>query len=104
MQPPMRFDYTTLGHVTVDLVADGSRRPGGGAFYSALQAARLGLRAQIVTQGSPSEIEELLAPFAAELELQVRPALHTTTLATSGRGDGRRQRLLAVAGRLTADV
>ena len=104
MQPPMRFEYTTLGHVTVDLMADGSRRPGGGAFYSALQAARLGLRAQIVTQGSPSEIEELLAPFAAELELHVRPAPHTTTLATSGRGDDRRQRLLSWAGPIAPDV
>ena len=39
-------DYTTVGHVTVDVMADGSRRPGGGAFYSALQAARLGWRAR----------------------------------------------------------
>ena len=104
MQPAMRFDYTTLGHVTVDVMADGSRRPGGGAFYSALQAARLGLKAQIVTQGNPSEIEELLAPFAAELALHVRPAPHTTTLATSGRGDGRRQRLLSWAGPIASDV
>jgi sugar/nucleoside kinase (ribokinase family) len=104
MHPPMRFDYTTLGHVTVDLMADGSRRPGGGAFYSALQAARLGLKAQIVTQGSPTEIEELLAPYAAELELHVRPAPHTTTLATSGRGDGRHQRLLSWAGPIASDV
>ena len=82
----MRFDYTTLGHVTVDVMADGSRRPGGGAFYSALQAARLGLRTLIVTQGNPREIEELLAPFAGELELRIRPAARSTVLATAGAG------------------
>jgi len=37
-----RFDYTAVGHVTIDVMPDGSRRPGGGAFYAALQAARLG--------------------------------------------------------------
>ena len=40
----LRFDYTTVGHVTADVLGDGSRRPGGSAFYSALQAARLGQR------------------------------------------------------------
>ena len=100
----MRFDYTTLGHVTVDVMADGSRRPGGGAFYSALQAARLGLRTLIVTQGSPREIEELVAPFAGELALRIRPATSSTVLATAGAGGERRQRLLSWAGEIAADV
>ena len=100
----MRFEYTTLGHVTIDVMADRSRRPGGGAFYSALQAARLGLRTLIVTQGRPGDIEELLAPFASELELRIRPAARCTTLATSGTGGGRRQRLLSWAGEIAADV
>jgi 1D-myo-inositol 3-kinase len=100
----MRFDYTTLGHVTVDVMADGTRRPGGGAFYSALQAARLGLRTLILTQGSPPEIEDLLAPFAGELELLIRPAARSTALATSGTGGERRQRLLSWAGEIAADV
>ncbi|MCW3026423.1 MAG: hypothetical protein JWM29_1855, partial [Solirubrobacterales bacterium] len=65
----MDFDYTTLGHVTIDIFADGSRQPGGTAFYSALQAARLGRRARIVTRGRPSELKELLEPYLAELEL-----------------------------------
>ena len=47
----MQFDYTTVGHVTIDVLDDGSRRAGGTAFYSALQAARLGRRALIVTRG-----------------------------------------------------
>src|SRR2546429_8874944 len=58
-----RFDYTTVGHVTIDVLADGSRRPGGTAFYSALQASRLGLRALILTRGAVPEIERLLEPY-----------------------------------------
>ena len=69
------FDYVTVGHVTVDVLsADSARRPGGGAFYSALQATRLGLRTLIVTQGVASEIEALLEPYRAELELRIIPA------------------------------
>jgi sugar/nucleoside kinase (ribokinase family) len=93
-------DYTTVGHVTVDVMADGSRRPGGGAFYSALQAARLGRRARIFTRGVPQEIEALLAPYAAELDVHVEPAPHTTTLQTSIAGATRVQRMLAWAGEI----
>ncbi len=112
MRRPPAFDYTTVGHVTVDVLADGSRRPGGSAFYSALQAARLGQRTLILTQGSPEEIERLIAPYREELELQVLPAPATTTLATSaplatstalatnvdGGGEQRTQHVLAWAG------
>jgi sugar/nucleoside kinase (ribokinase family) len=92
------FDYTAVGHVTADVLADGSTQPGGGAFYSALQAARLGHRALIVTRGAKHEIEALLQPFSAELELEIQPAPHTTTLLTSAAGHARRQRVLAWAG------
>jgi 1D-myo-inositol 3-kinase len=94
----VQFDYTTVGHVTVDVLADGSRRPGGTAFYSALQASRLGLRTLIHTRGAPAEIERLLAPYRAEVELAIEPAAQTTTLHTTGSGLGRRQRVLAWAG------
>ncbi len=90
--------YLTVGHVTADVLPGGERRPGGTALYSALQAARLGLRATILTRGEPGEIAALLEPFAAELEVIVQPAPATTTLATEGSGAGRRQRLLAWAG------
>ena len=100
----MQFDYTAVGHVTIDVLADGTRRPGGSAFYSALQAARLGRRALILTQGVAYEIEELLEPYSSELELQVLPARHTTTLQTSGWGPARTQRLLAWAGPMEAEL
>jgi hypothetical protein len=94
--PPRRprFDYTAVGHVTVDVLADGSRRPGGGKFYSGLQAARLGLRTLLITRGVPAEIDALVGEFARELTLRVLPAARTTTL----QSEGHRQRLLAWAG------
>jgi sugar/nucleoside kinase (ribokinase family) len=104
---PAAFDYTTVGHVTVDVLADGSRRPGGSAFYSALQAARLGQRTLILTQGAPGEIERLIEPYREEVELRVLPSPATTTLATSTRlatsaheGEQRTQRVLAWAGQI----
>jgi len=100
----VRFDYTTVGHVTADVMSDGSRRPGGSAFYSALQAARLGRRALILTQGVPGEIEELLEPFRCELEIEIVAAEQTTTLRTSGTGAARSQRVLAWAGAIDEDV
>ena len=98
MSPDLRFDYTTVGHVTIDVMPDGSRRLGGTAFYSALQASRLGQRALIVTRGVAREIEGLIEPYRGELELEVLPARRTTTLETSGSGSARRQRVLAWAG------
>jgi sugar/nucleoside kinase (ribokinase family) len=100
----LHFDYTTLGHVTVDVLPDGSSRPGGTAFYSALQAARLGKRALIITRGSPRGLEQLLEPYLQELELRVVPAPATTTLSTTGTGETRRQRMLAWAGPLSEDI
>ena len=100
----MHFDYTTVGHVTIDVLEDGSRRTGGTAFYSALQAARLGQRTLILTQGVPSEIEALLAPYRDELELIVLPAATTTTLRTAGSGVERSQKLLAWAGPITQEL
>jgi 1D-myo-inositol 3-kinase len=100
----LHFDYTTVGHVTIDLLDDGSRRAGGTAFYSALQAARLGLRTLIVTQGLPAEIEQLLEPYRGELELTILPAPSTTTLLTAGSGSDRAQRVLAWAGPIAEDL
>jgi len=89
--------------VTVDVMADGERRPGGTALYSALQAARLGLEATIHTRGVERELRKLLSPYADELRLVVEPAAETTTFHTEGFGEERRQRLLAWAGPIAAE-
>jgi len=100
MNERLQAGYVAVGHVTVDVLPDGSSRPGGTALYAALQAARLGVAATIVTRGRPAEIERLLAPFAGELSLIVQPGEQTTTFDTRGSGSERRQRLLAWAGEI----
>jgi sugar/nucleoside kinase (ribokinase family) len=104
VQAGTRFDYTAVGHVTADVFEDGSRRPGGGALYSALQAARLGQRTRIITQGVQRELEALLEPFRDELTVRILPAPHTTTLHTSGAGPNRTQRVLAWAGTMDEEL
>lgn len=102
------FDYVTVGHVTRDAVEHPEQgmlyRAGGSAFYSALQAARLGLRTLILTQGVAAEIEELVAPYRSEVELRVIPAAQTTTLSTHESGSARTQRLLAWAGPMEVPI
>jgi pfkB family carbohydrate kinase len=100
----LQYDYTTVGHVTVDVLADGTRRPGGSAFYAGLQAARLGMRALIVTQGVAAELEPMLEPYRGELALLIVPAAATTTLQTHGSGLSRSQRLTAWAGEMPDDL
>ncbi|MGD1057073.1 MAG: PfkB family carbohydrate kinase [Solirubrobacteraceae bacterium] len=104
MNDALHYDYTTVGHVTIDVLEDGSRQAGGAAFYSALQAARLGLAVQILTRGVEREIQEALAPYGEELHLHVQPARDTTTLQTSGSGSERVQRVLAWAGPIREDL
>ncbi len=82
----LRFDYTTVGHVTVDVLADGSRRAGGAAFYSALQAARLGLRARSSRAACAGEIEAAARALRRRARAaRARPAPQTTTLLTARR-------------------
>jgi sugar/nucleoside kinase (ribokinase family) len=98
-----RYDYVAVGHVTCDVIESDDRckrQPGGSAFYGALQAARLGLRTAILTQGVPGEIEQLLTPYRGEIDLRSIPAAHTTTLGTSGTGAARTQRVLSWAGEI----
>src|SRR5665213_437441 len=104
VNPRLQPRYTAVGHVCVDIFEDGSSQAGGAAFYSALQAARLGLSARILTRGVPEEIERLLEPFAGELDLEIQPAAHTTTLHTVGSGRLRTQRVLEWAGPISGEL
>ncbi len=110
-----QYDYVAVGHVSIDVLLDDVgrrgaprsesplRQPGGGALYSGLQAARLGLRTLIVTRGDPDQLRALLSPFAGELELRIASDSHTTTLETTGAGHRRRQRVRAWAGSIDAE-
>jgi sugar/nucleoside kinase (ribokinase family) len=44
-------DYLVIGHITVDIQADGSCVLGGTALYSAITAAHLGARVAVLTRG-----------------------------------------------------
>jgi sugar/nucleoside kinase (ribokinase family) len=100
----LHYQYTAVGHVTIDVFDDGSRRPGGSAFYSSVQAARLGLRTLVITRGVAREIDALMEPYRTELEVVVLPAERTTTLLTTGPGPVRRQRMLAWAGPIAGEL
>lgn len=91
-------DYLALGHVTLDRQPDGSVLPGGTVLYAALQAARLGLRATIVTRAREAEVHDALAPYRSELTIWLQPAPETTTFTNAGIGAARRQLLHAWAG------
>ncbi len=101
---PPAYDYVTVGHVTVDVLADGSRRPGGTAFYSALQAARLGLRTLILHARRALGDRGAAGALPRRARPTVLPAEHTTTLRTSGEGLERHQRLLAWAGPIEGPI
>ncbi len=103
-----RFDYVAVGHVTVDVLVDAPdgprRQAGGGALYSGLQAARLGLRTLILTSGRRAELDGLLEPYRDELQVQMLDTEQSTTLETRGSGRRRTQRLLSWAGPLPSTM
>jgi sugar/nucleoside kinase (ribokinase family) len=94
------LDYLAVGHVTLDRQPDGGYLPGGTVVFSSVQAARLGLRAGIVTAGKPADFADLLAPFRREVTIDLHPAAHSTIFVNVGVGAARRQTLPDWAGPL----
>jgi sugar/nucleoside kinase (ribokinase family) len=92
------LDYLALGHVTLDQQADGGYLPGGTVLFSTVQAARLGVRAGIITAGRPEDLDGPLAPFRTEVAIDLRPATGTTIFVNVGVGAARRQTLPGWAG------
>lgn len=87
----MTPDYLAIGHVTRDLLPDGGDTPGGTARYAAAVAARLGLRAAILTAGDAAA---LAVPEG--VALAASPSTCLTTFANRYSPSGRRQWLYAV--------
>jgi sugar/nucleoside kinase (ribokinase family) len=92
------LDYLALGNPTLDVRGDGSLMLGGSAVYSALQAARLGLRAAIVGRANPAGLQPYWHPYADEVDLQLQPSAQTTTFRNVSVGDAREQWLKEWAG------
>ncbi len=93
-----QFDYLALGHITLDRQPDQRYLPGGTVLFGATQAARLGLRAAIITTGNPAALAAPLAPFQREIAIDLQPSATTTTFVNVGVGAARRQTLPAWAG------
>ena len=92
--------YLVIGHVTKDLVPDGTFRYGGTATYSALAAERLGLRVGVLTSA------EATLPLFDDVPSSIvhrRPADCTTTFENIYEGRTRRQYVRAVAEMLSVD-
>jgi 1D-myo-inositol 3-kinase len=87
--------YLLIGHITQDVLPDGSLRAGGTATYAALAAARLGARVRVLTSGAFSQPPVLAA------DVYCRPAEATTTFENIYQDGQRRQYLRAQAAPLT---
>ena len=97
-------DYLAIGHISIDLTPDGSAMLGGTALYSALTAARFGLRAAILTCGNFSEhgeaISQALNRFAGEIEIVLQNAPQATVLTNASVAGRRVQTIHSWAGRI----
>ncbi len=91
------LDFVAIGHITIDHLS-GRRRLGGAAAFASLTAARLGLRAGVVTSAGPG------FPYWDSLrgvEIHLQSAARTTEFVNVYEGRTRRQRVLAQAASLT---
>ena len=86
-------DFVAIGHVTLDRTQSGTR-PGGAAYYAALTAHRLGLRAGLVTSFGPDFPSDALPPGIA---VENVPSERTTVFAVADSDRGRQLTLVSRA-------
>jgi sugar/nucleoside kinase (ribokinase family) len=91
-------DYLMLGHVTRDLLPDGTTTPGGTAMYAALTAYRLGCRVAVVSARAP-----LPADWPLEIAVAFPDALSAPTFENRYTPAGRVQLLHTAGGQITLD-
>src|SRR5439155_3157904 len=85
-------DYLLLGHVTRDVLPDGTTAPGGTSLYSALTAHRLGQRVAIIS--APAELP---ADWPAEIAVSFHPSPAPPTFENRYTPQGRQQLLHAAS-------
>ena len=83
-------DIATIGHLTSDVVAGATPRPGGAVFYSARALARIGADAHVAVSCAPADWA-VLAPHVEEFPLPVRWYESPTTTAYSFHYEGERR-------------
>ena len=91
-------DFLAIGHITRDLEAGGARL-GGAVSYAALTAARLGMRAGILTSAAPDDMPDYMdvAKDLPQVHVVNLPSPKTTTFENIYDDKGRRQRIHALA-------
>lgn len=79
-----------VGNLSVDRVAGGDPRPGGGVYWGARAAAHVGADAVVVTRFAPADRDLVLAPLEAfGLPVTWAPASETTGFSFHYEGDHR---------------
>lgn len=86
-------EYLVVGHCALDIQPDGSVLPGGTVLYSALTAARLGMRVAVLTAGEPAALGAALVPYRDLFALHVIPTDDTTRFENVATPTGRVQTL-----------
>lgn len=77
---PVMPQFLTIGHVTRDLLPDGSFTIGGTVTFAALTAYRLGLASAIVTCADTAFLAQL-PTYLPGIEVHARSSAYTTTFA-----------------------
>lgn len=97
-------EYLAVGHITVDLLPDGSPVLGGTALYSALTAARFGLRTAVITRGNFTRhgdaIGDALNQYAEEIEIILQSSQQPTVFTNATAAGRRVQTIHSWAGRI----
>lgn len=88
LELPPPIDYLLVGHVTCDLVNNGTRL-GGSVAYAALTAKALGMRVGIIT----SYAEDIFLDQLASIPIIHLPSLKTTTFSNQETPAGRLQKI-----------
>ncbi|MBP7031522.1 MAG: ribokinase [Chloroflexi bacterium] len=92
------INYLVIGHITQDLLDDGTYSPGGTVSYSGLTAAALGQRVGILTSCSP----DLELSAYSGLQVRALPASQSTVFRNIRTDSGRLQYMYHSARRLDA--
>ena len=89
-----------VGSCAIDRIEQHGRRSaqlGGTATYAALTYARLGAAVRVVTRVAPEDGAILDPLRLAGVDVRATPSARTTRFVNAIDGDGRQQRLLAIA-------